>query len=101
MNFKFIAQLTDPATAEKLQSTEYFNRHISGQEQAADPGRLDDLTRGAVILGAEAVDYPLTDGIILYIKTPAGEVAALFIDVDITEQGGGIYEVLRISRAAV
>ena len=56
MNFAEIARRTSPEIAQKLQSNDYFDKHIAGQEQAIDGERLDDLTRGAVILGVETVD---------------------------------------------
>ena len=101
MNFAEIARRTSPEIAQKLQSNDYFDKHIAGQEQAIDGERLDDLTRGAVILGVETVDYPLTDGLYIYMRRPAGDVIALLIETDADEQDGGSYEVLRISKAAI
>ena len=101
MDFVEIARRTSPETAQKLQSNDYFDTHIAGQEQEIDAERLDDLTRGAVILGVETIDYPLTDGLYIYMRRPAGDVIALLIETDADEQHGGCYEVLRISKAMI
>lgn len=38
---------------------------------------LDSLVNGCVIVGAEPIDYPLTDGAIIYLKEKSGAVLAL------------------------
>lgn len=48
-----------------------------------DELELDTLIKDATILGTDAVDYPLTDAVILYIKTPSGELYALQFEVDL------------------
>lgn len=101
MDFVEIARRTSPDIAEKLQSESYFDEHIAGQGQDVDGERLDALTRGAVILGVEPIDHPLTDGLYIYLKRPAGDVIALLIETDADEQDGGSYEVLRISKALI
>lgn len=108
MDFVDIARRTSPDIADKLQSDRYFDEHIAGQGQDVDGERLDDLTRGAVILGVEPIDYPLTDGLYIYLKRPAGDVIALLIETDTaaefgncTQCGGGLYDVLRISKAMI
>lgn len=98
MNYITIARMTDPETARKLQSESYFDNHIAGHRQAIDGEELDELTRGAVILGVDPVDYPLTDGIYIYMKLPAGDVIALLIE---SNGQGGDYETLRISKTAI
>ena len=101
MNFAEIARRTSPEIAQKLQSNDYFDKHIAGQEQAIDGERLDDLTRGAVILGVETVDYPLTDGLYIYMRRPAGDVIALLIETSTAAEYSGLCDVLRISKATI
>ena len=47
-----------------------------------DGEALDDLLSGSQITGAEPIDYPLTDGVLLYLKTPDGRDAVLLIEQD-------------------
>ena len=101
MNFAEIASAASPEIARKLQDDIFFNAHIAGRGQEVDAQRLDDLTRGAIVLGIETVDYPLTDGLNIYMRQPTGDVIALFIETDADEQDGGSYEVLRISKAVI
>lgn len=49
---------------------------VDGQE-------LDSIITGLTIVGSEPTDYPLTDGITLYLKNGAGELLALDIGADI------------------
>ena len=75
------------------------NKRILTKESLAKlQEELDELTRGAVILGVDPVDYPLTDGIYIYMKLPAGDVIALLIE---SNGQGGDYETLRISKTAI
>ena len=76
MDFVHIARETSPETADKLRSNDYLSTGAAD----LDGEQLDDLTRGAVILGVETIDYPLTDGLYIYLKRPAGDVIALFLD---------------------
>lgn len=86
--------------ARALRGDKYKRGLPAGQE--IDGEQLDSLVTGALILGAEPMDYPLTDGIIFYIRLPAGDVVALTIETDIEEPaGGGLYEVLRIRKAPI
>lgn len=70
----------------------------TGQEQKIDGKQLDEITRGAVVIGAEPIDWPLTDGIYLYLKLPDGETIALLIE---TESADPLkHELLRITKTA-
>lgn len=100
MDFAEIGRRTNPETAQKLQSNDYFNAHIAMQKQEIDAERLDDLTRGAVILGVETIDYPLTDGLCIYVKRPAEGVIAIWIETNADKLDGG-YDVLRISEVMI
>ena len=56
---------------------------ISGLDFAELDGmKLDELLSRARITGAEPINYPLTDGIILYIQDPQKRRAALLIEQD-------------------
>lgn len=44
---------------------------------------IDQLLTGAVITGAEVVDFPATDGAILYLQLPGGRKAAMAFATDI------------------
>lgn len=48
-----------------------------------DGQKLDSIITGLTIVGSEPTDYPLTDGITLYLKNGAGELLALDIGADI------------------
>ena len=49
--------------------------HIDGLE-------LDKAIEGLTVIGSEPTDYPLTDGITIYLKKPNGDVIALDIGAD-------------------
>lgn len=83
MDFAEIARQTSPDIARQIQDADY----MTNRGQIIDGARLDDLTRGAQILGIDVIDYPLTDGLYLFIKRPAGDVIALLIEVDDTTAG--------------
>lgn len=99
MNYAEVRRIAGELAARRMHSDDYFNNYISGHEKPVAAERLDDLTRGAVVLGVEAVDDP-ADGLVIYLQAQ-GAIIALFVDIDIAEQGGGLYEVLRISKADV
>ena len=44
---------------------------------------LDLFVEGMTIVGSEPIDYPLTDGVILYLRAADGRMIALDIGVDI------------------
>ena len=50
-----------------------------------DGMKLDGLLSRARITGAEPIDYPATDGAILYIQDPQKRRAALVIEADPAE----------------
>lgn len=50
-----------------------------------DGARLDEILTGCTITGAEPIDYPLTDGFILYLRNAEGQEMALNVDGDPTE----------------
>lgn len=41
--------------------------------------KLDTIIEGMTVIGSEAIDYPLTDGIDLYLKDKNGDIYALEI----------------------
>lgn len=82
MDYQHIAAIAGPEAARKIEqeSDNFVYKDV-------DPETLDDLTRGAVILGTETIDYPLTDGMIIYLKRPAGDVIGVLFDIDTDEKG--------------
>ena len=48
--------------------------------QKLDAEQLDDLLTGCTITGAEPVDYPVTDGFLLYLIDKTGRRFVLSID---------------------
>ena len=82
MNYQHIAAIAGPETARKIDK-----EYESFIYKDIDPEQLDDLVKGAVILGSETIDYPLTDGMILYLKRPAGDVISVVFDVDADPKG--------------
>jgi len=50
--------------------------------ETLDGMTVDALIAGAEIVGAEPTDYPLTDGLTIYIKSKSGELCALDIGYD-------------------
>ena len=67
--------------------------------ETIDAEAVDDLARDARILGVETIDYPLTDGLIIYLKRPAGDVMALLIEPEPDE--AGLYDVLQTKTATI
>ena len=51
--------------------------------QKVDERELDTFIKDATILETEAIDYPITDGLIFYLRTQSGELYALQIAVDL------------------
>ena len=51
-----------------------------------DPKIIGGVIAGLEVLGAEPVDYPLTDGIVIYLKDKRGGKLAL--DLSTQEDGG-------------
>lgn len=50
-----------------------------------DGKKLNVLLNRARITGAEPIDYPVTDGVVLYIQDPQKRKAVLVIEQDPTE----------------
>ena len=102
MDYSLIKVIAGEDVAKKLCDNDYFDNHIGRSEgDTVDGEQLDKLIKGAFVLGAQPVDYPLTDGVYLYFRLRTGEVIALLIETDTDEQDGGSYEVLRISRTDI
>ena len=70
----------------------------TGKEQKIDGQQLDSIARGAVVIGAEPVSWPLTDGIYIYLRRPGGEAIALLIETDTDDPQK--HELLRIVKTA-
>ena len=82
MNHQYITEQAGPEIAGRIDAG------INDSEYSrADPETLDELTRGAVVLGTETIDYPLTDGMILYLKRPAGDVISVLFEMDAGPKG--------------
>lgn len=62
-----------------LQNDDVYN---SLKWSEVDGKELDKIIEGATIVGAEPTDYPLTDGITIYIKNRAGELITIDIGAD-------------------
>lgn len=108
MDFSLIKVIAGEDVAKKLCDNDYFDNHIGrAAGDDVDGEQLDNLIKGAFVLGAQPVDYPLTDGVYLsdgvylYLRLRTGDVIALFIETDVKDQDGGSYEVLRISRTDI
>ena len=50
--------------------------------EAVDGLELDGVISGLTVIGAEPIDYPLTDGITLYAKDSTGKLLVFDIGVD-------------------
>jgi len=102
VDFSLIKVIAGEDVAKKLCDNDYFDNHIGrAAGDDVDGEQLDNLIKGAFVLGAQPVDYPLTDGVYLYLRLRTGDVIALFIETDVKDQDGGSYEVLRISRTDI
>jgi len=51
-----------------------------------DGAKLDELLSGCKICGSEPIDYPNTDGVLIYIKDKKGDMAVLEIGEDPDEE---------------
>lgn len=80
MNWKYITAKAGKKTAESI-----YHCYNDMKYRQIDPETLDDIMRGGVVLGVETIDAPDIDGMILYIKRPAGDV--LCIAFDVTDDG--------------
>lgn len=86
MNYQYIAETAGQELAHLIENSDIDYSPI-------DAEAVDDLARGAVVLGVETIDYPDTDGLIIYLKRPAGGVVGLLIETDPDEMG--LYEILQ------
>lgn len=50
-----------------------------------DGMEVGTLIQGATVIGAEPIDYPLTDGVLLYLRDERGHTLVLDIGTDSTE----------------
>lgn len=53
--------------------------------EQVDGQKVDSLITGLEVVGAEPVDYPVTDGLIIYLKDTEGNITALDIGNTYTE----------------
>lgn len=78
-------------------SDEEFNglswENIDGRE-------LEALISGRRVRGVEPIDYPLTDGIIIYLQDNSGGLLALEVGTDSEQNGRSFYtDIARVPRA--
>lgn len=57
-----------------------FNR-LSWEQ--VDGQKVDSLITGLKVVGAESISYPVTDGLIIYLKDTKGNITVLDIGADI------------------
>ena len=93
MDYKYLETMTGPTAAAIIEDGNALDY------KPIDPESVDELARGAVILGAETIDAPFPDGIIIYIKQPAGGVLALVVETEADESG--LYELIRTEAATI
>lgn len=94
MNYQHISEIAGPGVARTIdEDSDSINY------STIDAEALDELARGAHVLGIETIDYPNTDGLIFYLNRPAGGVVALLIETDADEMG--VYGQLLTKAAAV
>jgi len=53
--------------------------------EQVDGQKVDSLITGLEVVGAEPIDYPVTDGLIIYLKDTEGNTTALDIGNAYTE----------------
>lgn len=97
MNYEFIKAVAGPLAAAKIRSDKVYD--YLGDDQPVDAESLDEVIRGAVILGAEPVDYPFTDGLFIYVRQPGGRVLTLYIEG--VQDTDGEYPGLTISKSII
>jgi hypothetical protein len=79
MDYNFIEQAAGKDVTDKLHNDSYCDS-ILERSHEIDALDLDRITRGAIILGVEPVDYPITDGLYIYVKQPGGRVVSLYVE---------------------
>ena len=57
-----------------------FNR-LSWEQ--VDGQKVDSLITGLKVVGAEPINYPITDGLIIYLKDTEGNITVLDIGTDL------------------
>lgn len=58
------------------------NTYNALQWENVEAKKLDEIVPGFSLTGAEPIDYPITDGVILYGKDVTGNIIALDIGTD-------------------
>ena len=53
-----------------------------------DGAELDKLLTGCTVTGAEPIDYPATDGVVIYLRDSTGKALALEVESDPYERDG-------------
>ena len=81
MNYQYIEATAGEAAARIIEDGDSINY------KKIDPETVDDLARGAVVLGTETIDAPAPDGLIMYLKQPSGAVLALVVETGTDERG--------------
>ena len=81
MNYQYIEATAGEAAARIIEDGDSINY------KKIDPETVDDLARGAVVLGTETIDAPAPDGLIVYLKQPGGAVLALVVETETDERG--------------
>ena len=92
MDYKFISAAAGQETADRIEKDSDCFKF-----EEIDAEALDDLARGAVVLGVETIDYPWTDGLIIYLRQQAGGVVAVLAETG--TDSTGLYDLL-ITKAA-
>lgn len=75
--YREMLEVTDPDVIEWYNSDKLFE---SPKEYDSDD--LHDVIAGSVVLAAEPVDYPFTDGIIVYVRKPDRTISAVIIVIN-------------------
>lgn len=93
MDYKHITREAGPAAARIIETGEALDYN------QIDPEEVDELTRGALVLGAETIDAPYPDGIIIYMRLPSGKALALMVETAADESG--LYELIETRAATI
>lgn len=93
MNYQHIEREAGPAAARIIEAGEPLDY------DQIDPEEVDELTRGALVLGAETIDAPTPDGLIIYMRLQSGKVLALVVEAPADESG--LYELIETRAATI
>ena len=93
MNYQHIEREAGAAAARIIEAGEPLDY------DQIDPEEVDELTRGALVLGAETIDAPDPDGIIIYMRLPSGKALALVVET--TADESGLYELIETRAATI